>query len=125
MRILILSEPPNFAQEIASHLNQAQDEFAVTTALWPLDTPTLLEDADLLLIHINSLIHHQHVMQLRRKTRLPIFLLANIEDEEFLSLLYASGIDDHLALPVCYPLLLAKLRVWQRWIERLSSVLFH
>jgi DNA-binding response OmpR family regulator len=62
---------------------------------------------------------------LRQATRLPILLIAPALDETTLVQLYAMGLDDHLPAPHSTPLLAAKLRAWERWIERVASVLYN
>ena len=127
MRILILSDHLDSAGELAQQLYQEETalDFTVRTTSWPSYSPSLLDNIDLLLIHAHNMIDRGQIVKLRRITTLPILLVSAIEDEELLALLYAVGVDDHLPLPVRYSLLLAKLRVWQRWIVRFSTALLH
>jgi DNA-binding response OmpR family regulator len=125
MRILVLSDHPDSASELAKQVYQEQNEYTINTTSWPSFSPTLLDNMDLLLIYVRNIIDCRQVVKLRRITTLPILVVSPIEDEELLASLYAVGVDDHLALPVSYPLLLAKLRVWQRWIVRFSNAIFH
>jgi len=124
MKILALNDAPDSARLLIDHLRQIDYEHIVVTASWPAYPSALLEDTDLILLNLYNGVDFDELVRLRRATKLPILLIAAIEDERSLVLLYAAGVDDHLVQPVSYPLLDAKLRVWQRWVVRLASILF-
>jgi two-component system OmpR family response regulator len=125
MRILVISDDPDSAGELAEQVSQSGGEYSVNIASWPTYSPALLGDADLLLIHVHNVVSRNRIIKLREISKIPILLLSSIGEEEFLACLYAAGVDDYLALPISYPLLFAKLRVWQRWVVRLATVLYH
>jgi DNA-binding response OmpR family regulator len=125
MRILMLSDELDSAEELANQVNQAGDDYTINLASWPAYSPALLGNADLIIVHAHDIVDRKRIVRMREITKLPILLISAIGDEEFLARLYAAGVDDYLGLPVSYPLLLAKLRVWQRWVVRLITVLYH
>ncbi|MCC6454694.1 MAG: hypothetical protein IT328_07105 [Caldilineaceae bacterium] len=125
MRILMLSDELDSAEELADQVSQADDDYTINLAAWPAYSPALLGNADLIVLHVHNFVDPKRIVRMREITKLPILLLSAIGDEELLARLYAAGIDDYLGLPVSCPLLCAKLRVWQRWVVRLTTVLYH
>jgi DNA-binding response OmpR family regulator len=129
MKILMLSDDSDSAHALLEHLQQTGSEHSVTSSTWPDYAPSRLksrlQEVDFILLNIHNFNFHDRaelnsLVRLRQRTRLPIFLIAPIEDEETIVQVYASGIDDHLVSPVSPALFAAKMRVWQRVVMRLT-----
>lgn len=120
MRILLVGDNSGSARFLVDHLYQMGNEYQVNVVPWSLCTSSEVSETDLILVNDYKNGDCEKLVQLRRRTNLPILLISTIEDDETLVQLYASGVDDHLVQPISYPILSAKLRVWQRWT--LSSV---
>jgi len=123
MKILLIGDDPNSFQVIIEHLNQLGCNYQFDRGSWSLYNADLLNEIDLVLVNEYHVADSGKLARLRQQTSQPIFLLSTAQDDEILAQLYAVGVDDHLVLPVSYPILAAKLRVWQRWIVRSSSML--
>jgi DNA-binding response OmpR family regulator len=125
MKILALNDTHDSVQLFIDHLRQSDLAHTVVTDSWPAYDSELLEETDFILLNFKKSIDFDELILLRHATKLPILIIAPIQDEATLVSLYIAGIDDHLVQPVSYPLLDAKLRVWQRWVERLASILYN
>jgi CheY-like chemotaxis protein len=121
---------------LAEHPAEHPAEHNVTIVPFPLaiDTgdfdPAPLRDVDLILLDLSTTVPatdslFANFAVLRQTTRLPILLVAHTVDEATLVRFYAIGLDDHLPPPHSAPLLAAKLRAWERWVERVASALLN
>ena len=125
MKILILSDDASLAEAVVRQVCEVSDEYTTLRSSWPNDDASLIGTVDFLLLCPSQSPEPETVRHLRRATKLPILLVAPpMTDNEIVDL-YAMGVDDHLVAPVSLELLAAKLRVWERWVERLATVLYH
>ncbi len=125
MRILLVGDNSDSAGFLVDQLYQMENEYQVNVVTWSLCTSSAVNETDLILVNDYERGDCEKLVQLRRRTNLPVFLIATIQDDGTLAQLYASGVDDHLVQPISYPILSAKLRVWQRWTMRSVTKLLH
>ncbi len=115
MRILLVGDNSDSARFLVGQLYKMGNEYQVDVITWSSCVSGALNETDLVLINDFKSGDCEKLVQLRRRTNLPIFLISTIQDNGTLAQLYAYGVDDHLVQPISYPILSAKLRVWQRW----------
>lgn len=125
MNILILSDAPDLSEAVVAQICEASNDYKTLRSSWPNYDASLIGDVNLLLLCLNDSPEPETMRHLRRATKLPILLVApTLADSEVVEL-YAMGVDDHLVSPVSPALLAAKLRVWERWVARLATTLYH